>query len=129
MIAAGQLLFKMLSPLLVIRNPGDNKTPPIGTSDQRITSRITIDQVFTPINDDPKDEQTGSSRYASADLEEDSNDSFEIQRMSLGTKGADMLRKTFEQNEAEAQAERLSATLFMNMVESEQVNSYFRAAI
>ena len=88
-----------------------------------------MDQVLTPINDSPKSEHTGSSRYASAESEEDSNDLFEIQRMSLGPKGADLLRKTFERNAAETQAGRPSATQFMNMAESEQVNSYFRAAM
>ena len=127
-IAAGQSLFKTLSPLLGIRDPGDNPNPPIGTSDQRIARRSTMDQVLTPINDSPKSEHTGSSRYDSAESEEDSNDSFEIQPM-LGPKGADMLRKTFERNAAEAQAGRPSAMQFMNMVESELVNSYFRAAM
>ena len=42
-IAAGQSLFKTLSPLLGIRDPGDNPTPPIGTSDQRITPQVTMD--------------------------------------------------------------------------------------
>ena len=88
-----------------------------------------MDQVLTPINDFPNDERTGSSRYASAESEEDSNDSFEIQRMSLGPKGADLLRKKFERNKAESQARRPSTTQFINMVESEQVNSYFRAAM
>ena len=73
-IAAGQSLFKTLSPLLGIRDPGDNPTPPIGTSDKRITPRITMDQVITPINDSLKGEHTGSSRYASSESEEDSND-------------------------------------------------------
>ena len=88
-----------------------------------------MDQVLTPINDSPKGEHTGSSRYASAESEEDSNDSFEIQWMSLGPKGSDLLRKIFERNAAEAQAGRPSAMQFMNMVESELVNSYFRAAM
>ena len=77
----------------------------------------------------PQDEHTGSSRYASAKSEEESNDSFEIQRMSLGPKGANLLRKQFERNEVEGQAGKLSATQFMNMVESDQVNSCFRAAM
>uniref|UniRef100_A0AAV1VN59 Uncharacterized protein n=1 Tax=Peronospora matthiolae TaxID=2874970 RepID=A0AAV1VN59_9STRA len=77
-IATGQSLFKMLSPLLGIRDPGDNPTPPICTSDQRITPRITMDQVPTPINDSHKGEHTGSSRYALAESEENSNNSFEI---------------------------------------------------
>ena len=42
-IAAGQSMFKTLSPLLGIRDPGDNPTPPIGTSDQRITPQVTMD--------------------------------------------------------------------------------------
>ena len=88
-----------------------------------------MDQVFTPINDSFKGEHTGSSRYDSAESEEDSKDSFEIQRMSLGSNGADLLRKTCERNKREAQAVRPSANQFMNMVESEQVNSYFRAAM
>ena len=49
--------------------------------------------------------------------------------MSLGPKGADLLRKTFERNAAEVQAGRPSATQIKNMVESEQVNSSFRAAM
>uniref|UniRef100_A0AAV1V400 Uncharacterized protein n=1 Tax=Peronospora matthiolae TaxID=2874970 RepID=A0AAV1V400_9STRA len=112
-----------------MRDSGDNPTPPIGTSDQRITPRITIDQVFTPINGSPEGEHTVSYRYASAESLKDSNDSFEIQRMSLAPKGADLLRKTLERNAAEAQAEKPSAPQFMNMVESDQVNSYFRAAM
>uniref|UniRef100_A0AAV1UZH6 Uncharacterized protein n=1 Tax=Peronospora matthiolae TaxID=2874970 RepID=A0AAV1UZH6_9STRA len=72
-------------------------------------------------------EHTGSFRYASAESEGDSNDSFEIQRMSLEPKNADLLRKTFERNAAEAQAGKPTAMRFMNMVKSEQVNSFFRA--
>ena len=119
-MAAGQSLFRTLSLLLGIRDPGDNPTPPIGTSDQRIKPRITINQVLTPINDHPNNEHSGSSQYAPAEVEEDSNDSFEIQRMTLEPKGADLLWKTFKWNAAEAQAGRLSATQFMNLVESEQ---------
>uniref|UniRef100_A0AAV1TNH1 Uncharacterized protein n=1 Tax=Peronospora matthiolae TaxID=2874970 RepID=A0AAV1TNH1_9STRA len=59
--ATGKSLFKKVSPLLGIRDPGDNPTPPIGTSDQRITPRITTDQVLTPINDFPKGKHIGSS--------------------------------------------------------------------
>ena len=88
-----------------------------------------MDQALTSINDSPKGEHTGSSRYASAESEEDSNDPLEIQRNSLGPKGADLLRKTFERNAVEAQAGRSSATQFMNMAESEQLNSYFRSAM
>uniref|UniRef100_A0AAV1UXT8 Uncharacterized protein n=1 Tax=Peronospora matthiolae TaxID=2874970 RepID=A0AAV1UXT8_9STRA len=66
-IAAGQSLFKTLSPLLGIRDPGDNPTPPIKTSDQRITPRITMKQVITLSKDSPNSEHTGSSRYASAE--------------------------------------------------------------
>ena len=44
LIAAGQSLFMKLSPILGIRDPGDSPTPPIGTSDQRITPRITMDK-------------------------------------------------------------------------------------
>ena len=79
-----------------------------------------MDQVLTPIHDSIKDEHTGLSRYASVEPDEDSNDSFEIQRMTLEPKGADLLWKTFKWNAAEAQAGRLSATQFMNLVESEQ---------
>ena len=84
-----------------------------------------MDQVLTPINDSSKVEYTGSSRYASAESGENSNDSIDIQRMSLGPKGADLLRKKLELNEAEAQSGKSLATQFMNMVESDQVNSYF----
>ena len=49
--------------------------------------------------------------------------------MSLGPKGADLLRKTFKRNAAEAQAGSPSATQFLNMAESEQVSSFFRVAM
>ena len=128
-IAAGPSLLKTLSPLLDIRDPGDNPTSPIGTKDQRITPQVTMDQVLTPINDSPKGEHTGSSRYTSVDSEVDSNDSSEIQRMSLRPRGADLLRKKFGKNDAEVHAERPPVTQFMNMVESDQPNFYFRAAM
>ena len=116
-------MFKTFSPLIGIREPEDNTTPSIGTADQwiNVSCRITMDHVLTPINDFPKEEHTGSSRFASAESEENSNDSFEIQRMSLGPRGADLLRKKFERNEAEAQAEKAPAMQLMNMVELEQV--------
>ena len=116
-------MFKTFRPLICIREPEENPTPSIGTLDQRInvSCRITMDQVLTPIIDFPKEEYTGSSRFASAESEENSNDSFEIQRMSLGPRGADILRKKFERNEAEAQAEKPPATQLMNMVELKQV--------
>ena len=63
-----------------------------------------MDQVLTPIHDSIKDEHTGLSRYASVEPDEDSNDSFEIQRMTLEPKGADLLRKKFERNEAKSQS-------------------------
>ena len=97
-MAAVKSLFQTLSPLIVIRDPGDNPTPPIGTTDQRITTRITIDQVLTPINDFAKNEHTGSSRYASAESEEESNDLFATQRILLGPSGADLLRTKLELN-------------------------------
>ena len=68
-IAAGHLLFQTLSPLIGIRDPGDNPTPSIGITDQRVTSRVTIDQVLTPIDDSTNGEYTGSSHYASAETE------------------------------------------------------------
>ena len=43
--------------------------------------------------------------------------------MSLGPRGADLLRKKLELNEAEAESVKLPMTEFMNMVESDQVNS------
>ena len=49
--------------------------------------------------------------------------------MSLGPRGENLLREKFERNEAETQAGKPPATQFMNMVESYQVNSYFRAAM
>ena len=93
-IASGQSLLKTFSLLIGISDPEDNPTSLVGTADQRITRRITIDQALTPINDFPKDERTGWSRYASAKSDENSNDSFEIQRMSLGPRGADLLRRS-----------------------------------
>ena len=88
-----------------------------------------MDHVLAPINDFSKEEHTGSSRYASAESEEESNDSFEIQRMSLETKGAGLLQQKFKRNGAKAQAGKPAATQFMNMVESDQANSYFLAAM
>ena len=64
-IATGQSLIKTLSPLIGIRDPGDNQNPLIYTTDRQ-TPRVTMDQVITPTNDYPKDEHTGSSHYASA---------------------------------------------------------------
>ena len=49
--------------------------------------------------------------------------------MSLGPRGADRLPKKLELNEAEAQSGNPPATHFMNMVESDQVNYYFRASM
>ena len=46
-IAAEQSLFKTLSPLIGIRDPGNNPIPPTGT----------MDQVLTPISEFPKNEQ------------------------------------------------------------------------
>ena len=82
-IAAGQSLFKKLSTLIGIRDPVDNSTPPTGTKDRQITPRVTMDQVLTPINDSRNGEHTGSSRYASAEPEDELTDSVEIQPMSL----------------------------------------------
>ena len=129
LIATGQSLFKKFSPFIDIRDPGDKPTPPIGTTDQRITPRVTMDQVITPIRDSPKGEHTISSHYASAKLEEDSYDSLEIQRMQLGLRDTGILRKQFERNGAEAQAGKPSATQFMTMMESDQVISHFRAVM
>ncbi|CAI5733429.1 unnamed protein product [Hyaloperonospora brassicae] len=123
------MLFETLSPLIGISDPGDNLTPPIGTTDRQITPSVTMDLILTPINDSPKNEHTGSSRYASTGSRDDSKYSIEIQRMCIGPRAADLLRKKFERNEAEAQEGKPQATLFMNMVESDQVNSYFRAAM
>ena len=86
-IAAGQSMFKRLITLIGVHDPADNPTPPIVTTDQRITPRVTMDQALTPIHDSSKNEHTRSSRYASAESEEDSNDLMEIQRMSLGPRG------------------------------------------
>ena len=88
-----------------------------------------MDQVLTPIHNSPMDEHTRSSRHASAESKEDSNDSFEIQRLSIGGKGANILRKKFERNMAESQAGNPPVTQFMNMLESDQMDSFFRAAL
>ena len=128
-IAAVQSLFKTFSPLPVILIPLRQPDPANRYHGSTDDAADYDGSSSTPINDSLKDGNTGSSRYASAESEEDSNDSFEIQRMSLGPKGADLLRKTFERNAAEAQAGRPSAMQFMNMVKSEQVNFYFRAAM
>ena len=53
-IAVGLSLFKTLSPLIVIRDTKDNPTPPIGTTDQRITPLATMNQALTPFSDSPK---------------------------------------------------------------------------
>ena len=123
-IAAGQSLSKTLGALIGIRGPGDNLTPPIGATNRQITTRITMNQVIIPINDSTKDEHTGSFRYALAEPEDDSNYSFEIQRMSLEPRDADLLRKKLELNEAEDRSGKPPATQLMNMVESDQMNSY-----
>ena len=49
--------------------------------------------------------------------------------MSLGPRGADLLREKLDLNEVEARSRKPPATHFMNMVESDQVNSYFRAGM
>ena len=54
----------------------------------------------------PQGEHTESSRYGSDESEEDSNNTFKIQRMSLGPRGADLLRKRFGQIKEEVQAEK-----------------------
>ena len=54
----------------------------------------------------PQGEHTGSSHYGSDESEEDSNNTFKIQRMSLGPRGADLLRKRFGQIKEEVQAEK-----------------------
>ena len=84
-----------------------------------------MDQVLTPINDSPNGEPTESSRYASTESEEDSTDSIEILRMSIGRRSAGLLRKKLELNDAEAISGKPRATQFMNMVESDQVFSFF----
>ena len=45
--------------------------------------------------------------------------------MSLGPKNADLLQKKFKRNEAKAQAVKPAAAQYINMVESDQENSYF----
>ena len=129
-IAAGQSLFKVLSPLIGIRDPTDTPIAPIVTSDRRIAPRITMDQVLTPINDSPKGEQTGSSRYASAEeSDEDSTDSFEIQRMSLGPAGTSLLRKKLEEKETDVRSGKPPGTQFMSTLETDQMHSIFRSAM
>ena len=49
--------------------------------------------------------------------------------MSLGPRGEDLLRKKLELNKAGALSVKPPATQFMNMVESEQVSSCFRASM
>ena len=49
--------------------------------------------------------------------------------MSLGPRGADVMRKKLELNEAEAKSGKPTATPIMNMVELDHVNFYIRAAI
>ena len=44
-------------------------------------------------------------------------------------KSADLLQKKFKRNEVKVQAGKPAATQFINMVESEQANSYSRAAM
>ena len=54
------------------------------------------DQAVATIADTPREQHTGSSQYASAESEMESDDSFGIQRMSLGPSGAAHLRDRSE---------------------------------
>ena len=57
-IAAVQLLFKIISPLIDVRDPSDNSTLLIGTTDKNITAPVTMDQVLTLTNDFTQSELT-----------------------------------------------------------------------
>ena len=49
--------------------------------------------------------------------------------MLLGPRGADLLGTKLKRNETEAQSGKPPATAFLNKVETDQVNFFFRAAI
>ena len=80
------------------------------------------DQAAPPGQSAPRGYHTGSSQYASAESEVESEDSIPIQRMSLGPSGADLIRERASQKNIQGRSTEVPA-------ESGHLQSYFEAAM
>ena len=90
MIKAGRLLFEKLIPLTGSHDSADQQIKKEENTDRgikqidRIPEEEHLVQVIELVYRIVKEENAGSSRYASAESDLDSDESFGIQRMSLG---------------------------------------------
>ena len=85
--------------------------------------------MIEPIGNILEADHTGSSQYASAGSEAESDMSMGIQRMSLGPAGATFLRKSLDQSEMEARSAQEPIVRGKNCMGSGQLQSYFEAAM
>ncbi|CAI5722019.1 unnamed protein product [Peronospora effusa] len=108
-IQAGRSLFSKLVPRTGERDP--------------------VDQTTQPIEDIPKGYHTGSSQYVSAESEGESDDSINMQRMSLGPAGAAHIRERLAPIKAREQSTSALTAEDMNVTGSGQLQSYFEAAM
>uniref|UniRef100_A0AAV1UWH8 Uncharacterized protein n=1 Tax=Peronospora matthiolae TaxID=2874970 RepID=A0AAV1UWH8_9STRA len=76
-----------------------------------------------------KEEYTGSSRYASSESDMDSDESFGMQRMSLGPTGAAMLKNRLDPANSGIRSTQISASQNANTVEPSQLQTYFKATM
>ena len=81
------------------------------------------------IDSDVIDEHTGSSRYASAESDLDSDVSFGIQRMSLGPAGAALVGDRMDSANGGARSTPVADLQATNTIESGQLQAYFKAAM
>ena len=80
------------------------------------------DQAAPPDQSAPRGYHTGSSQYASAESEVESEDSIPIQRMPLGPSGADLIRERASQKNIKGRSTEVPA-------DSGHLQSYFEAAM
>ena len=90
-LQASRSLYAKLLPLVGNQEVKNQVIEPIG-------------QMIEPIGNISEADHTGSSQYASAGSEAESDMSMGIQRMSLGPAGARFLRKSLDQSEMEARS-------------------------
>uniref|UniRef100_A0AAV1UZZ2 Retrotransposon gag domain-containing protein n=1 Tax=Peronospora matthiolae TaxID=2874970 RepID=A0AAV1UZZ2_9STRA len=76
-----------------------------------------------------KAEYTGSSRYASAESEMDSDESFGMQRMSLGPTGAAMLENKLDPAKSGIRSTQIPGSQNANTVKPSQLQLCFEAAM
>uniref|UniRef100_A0AAV1TXU3 Uncharacterized protein n=1 Tax=Peronospora matthiolae TaxID=2874970 RepID=A0AAV1TXU3_9STRA len=76
-----------------------------------------------------KEEYTGSSRYASAESDMDSDESFGMQRMLLGPTGAAMLKNRLDPANNGIRSTQIPASQNANTVEPSQLQTFFKAAM